>query len=82
VVSTKRQADLISVVFDQIPRTVRDKVHLDVQTDAYMISPTVVVRTQDKRTFECELEPMDIEGVPVRCKVPDHFLSLLCVSVF
>lgn len=73
------RCELHAVVYDQFPETVRDKIHLDIETDAYLVSPTVVVKLEGGETHKAALEVQELHGVPVRSKVPDYFISLICM---
>lgn len=73
--------DVLSIVADQLPRTLVDKVQIDVQADAYLMSTTVVVKLDGGRKFESPLEPMEVHGTTINLKIPEQFLAQLCVLV-
>lgn len=73
--------DMIILVYDQLPRTLQDKVSIDLKTDAYHINTIAVFKDKRGRTWECPLETRALEGVPVSCTIPELFLAQLCVEL-
>lgn len=75
------RANLTAHVYNQLPATIRDCFKIKVNSDAYLIRPTVVFTDPQGRDWDTPLEPVEVEGVTVRCKVPDVFLAQLCTVV-
>ena len=73
--------DIAYIVYSQLPAGVRDKLSVEIQGDPYGIRLNAALTDERKRTWVANLEDMDFEGVPLRCKLPDNFVALLCVEV-
>lgn len=75
------RANLMSIIYHQLPETLRDVFRIRVTTDAYLLRPTVVFTGPDGREWPADLEPVLTEGLLIRTKVPDATLALLCTVV-
>jgi hypothetical protein len=73
--------DIASIVYSQLPGTLRDKLSVSVSGDPYGIRVSVMFATEDKRSWVSDLLDMPFEGMQLRCRVPDEFLARLCVEV-
>lgn len=73
--------DLIAVVYDQLPRTLRDELTVRVQTDAFLVRPKAMFTTKQGVTWDCILETREVHGVPVACQIPELFITKLCAVV-
>lgn len=73
--------DLVAVVYDQLPRDLRDRVTVRVKSDAHRVVVRALFDHKDGRGWETLLETGDIEGVPVRYIVPGTFIAYLCAAV-
>lgn len=73
--------DLLNIVYQQLPRDVADKVELDVETDAHFIRSTAVVKLPNGQIYKAALEPMEFEGVTMNTKLPETFVTQICVMV-
>ena len=75
------EADLRQVILAQLPRDLQTKLKVHVRSDAYHIGGVVYFQDAQGRTWNTPLETTDIDGVPVACVVPDHFITHLCAAV-
>ncbi len=80
--------DLNNVIYEQLPRTIRDKVIIDSITDAFQLYPRVEItyfpdpaNREVKSTEATHLEPTEFEGMHIYCKLPDVFVARLCVLI-
>ena len=73
--------DIAHIVYSQLPTGLRDKLSVEIGGDPYGIRLNATLTDERKRTWVANLEDMDFEGVPLRCKLPDTFVTLLCVEV-
>lgn len=73
--------NLLRHVYLQLPATVRDSFKIDVKADAFLIRARAYFTDPSGRTWETPLEPEDVGGVPMSTKIPDVFLTQLCVTV-
>ena len=78
---SKIAQDIARIVCLQLPASLRDKLIVEIQGDPYGIRLNATLTDERKRTWVANLEDMDFEGVPLRCKLPDTFVALLCVEV-
>ena len=78
---SKIAQDIAYIVYSQLPAGLRDKLMVEIQGDPYGIRLNATLIDERKRTWVVNLEYMDFEGVPLRCKLPDTFVALLCMEV-
>jgi hypothetical protein len=77
--------DIISLVYQQLPEAVRQKLWMSVEADAYRLRAKAIFRDASPdggptgRTFECELE-RDFTN-PLTYHIPAAFIAHLCVVV-
>lgn len=63
----------------QLPRTIADRFLIEVQTDAYMLSPIALFH-KDGRVWTCLLEPATgADGM--RTQLPEEFIAKLTLVV-
>ena len=66
----------------QIPRDLHDKLEVRVETDAYMIRCVAnITDTRTQKSWSVALEEGECAGQTMPCKLPDAFVSMLCVAV-
>lgn len=84
----RTEADLNYVIWEQLPRGIRDKVTIDTISDAFKLHPKVRISYEvnplnlgEINTVEAVLETELIEGMQIHCKLPEEFIARLCVLV-
>lgn len=77
----KNTMDLLNIVYSQLPKGIADKIELYVETDAYFMRPVAVVKLANGQVYRADLEAMEFEGMTLYTKLPDTFLTQLCVMV-
>jgi hypothetical protein len=66
--------DIVEIVREQLPRTLRDKFRIELACDAYFLRCMVMFIIVDKNQgFSTELE-----GTPREFRIPEQFLAFLC----
>lgn len=75
------RASLLSYVYQQLPRQVRDRVEIRAQADAYLLQAHITFTDSKGATYECDLEEGEVEGVMLNCRIPDAMLTYLCLVV-
>jgi hypothetical protein len=78
-----RHADALNrIVFEQLPRGVRDKVMVTFARDAYFITIKASFHIEGKKQpLVTTLIDGDCEGMTIPCIISDEFLARLCVEV-
>lgn len=72
--------DITSIVFSQLPATLKEKVSVEIISDPYNLKVEARFATKTQK-WTTALEDMEFHGVPCRCKIPETFLAQLCVVV-
>ena len=68
----------------QLPRVLQDRLVIDVECDAFMLRAKARFKDGhdvNARRWETELEQDVLDDVEIPCKIPEVFLSQLCLMV-
>lgn len=74
-------ADIAEIVRSQLPRTLADRLHIELRSDPYHLRTTARFKDDSGRKYECQLENDRIGTRVLACRIPDVFLARLCVEV-
>ena len=74
--------EVLAAIWHQLPEGVRDRVAVEVTTDAYFLATHATFTTQDGREFKTRLGSMLLSnGKPACVKVPEFFLAEMCLML-
>lgn len=71
-----RDHDLVVYVRDQLPRVLREKLTVTIESDAFYLR-TRASFFDGTRHYECILEPQKFGDRTIACKIPDTFIAHL-----
>lgn len=72
-------SDMRALIVAQLPRDLQGRLSVIVDTDAYRVGGKVRLMDGKGGSWEVRLLAMDIEGVPIACRMPDWFIDHLCL---
>lgn len=81
ILSDARVDAFVEYVREQLPRTLRDRLQVELRSDPFHLVTKARFGTQDGRTFDCALETELVAGRVMACRIPVDFIAHLSVVV-